>query len=141
MKKPVTLFMAPLIAMATFGGAAAFAADPTPITPAITSQGGMTGAVDNSGVNARDRAGMTLVPQNQPNDPQDRQLLAAVRRSVVHERALSSMAHNVKIFATAGVVTLRGPVRSQVERDRLEQIAQLVPGVASVVNELDIKTN
>jgi hyperosmotically inducible periplasmic protein len=121
-----------------FGASIAGAADPAGTV--VPAQGGLTGDVDNSGVNARDKSGTTLVPQNQPNFVQDRQLLAAVRRSVVHEKALSTMAHNVKIFAAAGVVTLRGPVRSDVERDRVEQIAQLVPGVTSVVNELDVKT-
>ena len=129
-----------LIVMAVaLGSSFAAAADSTGMaTP--SAQGGLTGDVDNSGVNTRDKDGTTLVPQNQPNMLQDRRLLAAVRRAVVHEKALSTMAHNVKILAVAGVVTLRGPVRSGVERDRLEQIAQLVPGVTSVVNELDIKT-
>jgi hyperosmotically inducible periplasmic protein len=120
----------------------AMAADPVLTSPPAvppSAQGGLTGDVDNSGMNARDRSGTTLIPQNQPNFVQDRQLLAAVRRSVVHEKALSTMAHNVKIIAAAGVVTLRGPVRSDVERERVEQIAQLVPGVTSVVNELDVK--
>jgi hypothetical protein len=128
---------------AVVGSPFAMSADPVLTSPPAeppTAQGGLRGDVDNSGMNTRDRNGTTLVPQNQPNFAQDRQLLAAVRRSVVHEKALSIMAHNVKIIATAGVVTLRGPVRSDVERERVEQIAQLVPGVTSVVNELDVKT-
>jgi hyperosmotically inducible protein len=129
-----------LIVMAAALGNSFALADDSAITVPPSAQGGLTGAVDNSGINTRDRTGTTLIPQHQPNMPEDRQLLAAVRRAVVGEKALSSMAHNVKIFAVAGVVTLRGPVRSDVERDRVEQIAQTVPGVASVVNELDFKT-
>jgi hyperosmotically inducible periplasmic protein len=129
-----------LIVMAAALGNSFALADDTTVAVPPSAQGGLTGAVDNSGINTRDQAGTTLIPQHQPNIPEDRQLLAAVRRAVVNEKALSSMAHNVKIFAVAGVVTLRGPVRSDVEKDRVEQIAQTVPGVASVVNELDFKT-
>jgi hyperosmotically inducible periplasmic protein len=126
-----------------FGGLAATAAGQAVNngTATVMTQGGMTGAVDNSGVNIRDRNGASLTPGNQSNLIADRELLAAVRRSVVHEKALSTAAHNVKIMAANGVVTLRGPVQSDVERRRLEQITQQVAGVTSVVNELDIKTN
>ncbi len=128
-----------IAAAVALGNSFAMAADPAVVVPP-PSQGGLTGDVDNSGLNTRDKEGLTLIPQHQPDYAKDRRLLAAVRRAVIHERELSTMAHNIKIFAVAGVVTLRGPVRSDVERDRLEQIAQTVPGVTSVVNELDFKT-
>jgi osmotically-inducible protein OsmY len=125
------------------GGMPAMAADQPAkdATATVMTQGGMTGDVDNSGVNVRDRNGVSRTPASQSNLVADRELLAAVRRSVVHEKALSTAAHNVKIMAANGVVTLRGPVQNDVERRRVEQITQQVAGVTTVVNELDIKTN
>jgi osmotically-inducible protein OsmY len=49
------------------------------------------------------------------------------------------MAHNIKLVASAGVVTLRGPVRNEAEKARVEQLASAAPGVTGVHNELDIK--
>jgi osmotically-inducible protein OsmY len=49
------------------------------------------------------------------------------------------MAHNIKLVASAGVVTLRGPVETAAEKARIEQLASAAPGVSSVRNELDIK--
>ena len=67
-------------------------------------------------------------------------MLAAVRRAVVRDKTLSTSAHNVKIVAKDGVVTLRGPVRSEDEKGKIEKLAQQVAGVASVENQLDVKT-
>jgi len=73
-------------------------------------------SVDNSGINTRDKHDATLTPQDQPNRKGDRKLLAAVRRAVVHHKELSNSAHNVKILVAGGVVTLRGPVKSEDEK-------------------------
>jgi osmotically-inducible protein OsmY len=89
-------------------------------------------------MNVRDRDGATQTPQKQSNDATDRDLLAAVRREIVDDTTLSTSAHNVKIIAEAGVVTLRGPVSNAEEKVRVGNHAKQVAGVASVVNELDL---
>ena len=94
---------------------------------------------DNSGVNKRDRADATVKPTDQPNNAADIKVAAAVRRSITSEGSLSTLAHNIKLVASAGVVTLRGPVENDAEKARVEQLASAVPGVSSVRNELDIK--
>ena len=48
-------------------------------------------------------------------------------------------AHNIKIVAAHGAVTLRGPVKSADEKARVESIVKSVAGVDSLDNELDIK--
>lgn len=70
---------------------------------------------------------------------QDRKLLAAVRRAVVGDKSLSTSAHNVKMTSHGGVVTLRGTVRSEEEKSKVEQLAQQVSGVSSVENSLGVK--
>ena len=99
----------------------------------------MTGA-DNSGINTRDQQGAILTPQDQPNRSEDRKVLAAVRRAVVRDKALSVAAHNIKILVTGGVVTLRGPVSNQDEKSKLGQIAMQVAGTSRIDNQLDVKT-
>ncbi|ROR41351.1 BON domain-containing protein [Diaphorobacter sp. C33] len=46
----------------------------------------------------------------------------------------------IDVDTRAGVVTLNGPVKSEQARDRASQIAQAVPGVTSVVNNLTISS-
>lgn len=124
------------------GSAAAMAADP-PANSAMTTpaaQGQTTPDADNTGMNVRDKNGATRTPQKQTNRDADRKLLATIRRAVTRDKTLSTSAHNVKIVATGGVVTLRGPVRSEGEKAKIETLAQHVAGVASVENQLDVKT-
>ena len=96
-------------------------------------------AADNTQVNVRDKAHDTLTPIDQPNNAQDIKVAAAVRQSLTKDDSLSTMAHNVKLVASAGVVTLRGPVASEAEKSKVEQLAAASAGVSRVQNELDIK--
>ena len=124
------------------GGAGALAAD-RPADNAMTApaaQSVATPKADNTDMNVRDKSGATLTPQKQTNREADRKLLAAVRRAVVGDKTLSTSAHNVKIVARSGVVTLRGPVSSEDEKGRIANLAQEVTGVVSVENQLDVKT-
>ena len=70
---------------------------------------------------------------------EERELLAAVRRAVVGDKTLSTSAHNVRMTSHGGVVTLRGTVRSEDEKSKVEQLAQQVGGVSSVENNLAVK--
>jgi len=122
--------------------AGTFAATPASDTSSanVSAQPQATAGADNSRINARDKDSATLTPQNQPNAAGDRKTLAAVRRAVVHDKSLSTSAHNVKIVASAGVVTLRGPVNSEEEKGKIEKLAGQVAGVSSVDNQLDVKS-
>jgi osmotically-inducible protein OsmY len=96
---------------------------------------------DNTDINQRDKGTATKTPQNQSNKDQDRTQLAAVRRAIVGEKSLSSMAHNVKILVENGSVTLRGPVKDAGEKAQVETLAKSVAGITGVDNQLDIKSN
>ncbi|HKP56329.1 MAG TPA: BON domain-containing protein [Polyangiales bacterium] len=96
-------------------------------------------AADNTAHNKRDQSGETLTPIDQSNDSNDVKLAAAVRRAVVGADGLSFTAKNVKIIAADGRVTLRGPVKSQAEKTRVEQVARQAAGSASVVSQLEIE--
>jgi len=95
---------------------------------------------DNTRLNQRDRND-TVKPTDQPNDKADIQTAAAVRKAIENDKSLSTKAHNVKLIARNGVVTLRGPVADAQEKTRIEQIATNVSGVSRVENDLDVKTD
>jgi hyperosmotically inducible periplasmic protein len=138
MRKSVT-FLSLVLAVGT---ASAVAADrPAPsAAPTAAVQGQATPNADNTGINVRDKGGATQTPQKQTTGVDDRELVAAVRRAVIDDKSLSTSAHNVKIVANSGKVTLRGPVLSEDEKMKVERHAQQVAGVSSVENQLDIKT-
>ena len=54
------------------------------------------------------------------------------------DKALSTYAHNVKIVAVSGTVTLNGVVRSEQEKSTLEMKAAAVAGKDHVINDLKV---
>ena len=93
---------------------------------------------DNSGKNVRDRQESSKTPGDQSNSKSDVAITQAIRKAVVADKALSTKAHNVKIITADGVVTLRGPVNSSEEKDKIASKAKSVAGVKSVENKLEI---
>jgi hyperosmotically inducible protein len=96
-------------------------------------------SADNTSMNQRDRSSETTKPTDQPNDQTDIKVAAAVRRAILNDKSLSTKAHNVKLVAANGVVTLRGPVANADEKTKVEGIAAAVAGVTHVDNQLDVK--
>jgi len=95
---------------------------------------------DNSGRNAADRGTTAPTPLDQGENATDRRITADIRKAVMGESGMSTNGQNCKIITKDGVVTLRGPVDSQAEKDAIEAKARAVAGVTSVVNELEVKT-
>jgi osmotically-inducible protein OsmY len=58
---------------------------------------------------------------------------------VVTDKSLSTYAHNVKIIAQNGVVTLKGPVRSEEERNAISAKATEIAGASNVKDEMSVK--
>ena len=56
----------------------------------------------------------------------------------MHDKTLSTYAHNVKIVSQDGHVTLKGPVRSDEEVKSVEAAATKVAGAGHVSNELTV---
>jgi len=95
-------------------------------------------AADDTGINKRDASHANTTPTDQPNNAADVKFAASVRRAIVDDKSLSVKAHNVKLVASSGVVTLRGPVASADEKSKIEKIVSAVAGVTRVDNQLDI---
>ena len=93
---------------------------------------------DNTKVNKRDRAKGAPTADQQKENAGDRDLTQKIRQSIMKDRSLSTYAHNVKVIAQGGRVTLKGPVRSEEEKRTIETIANEVAGNGHVTNELTV---
>jgi hyperosmotically inducible protein len=96
-------------------------------------------AADNTKVNKKDRNKAEPTADQGKNNTTDRQLMQQIRKSVMDDKSLSTYAHNVKIVAQGGKVTLKGPVRSEEEKSAVEQKAVAVAGAGNVTNEITVQ--
>jgi osmotically-inducible protein OsmY len=69
---------------------------------------------------------------------EDQEITRKIRVAVIGDKTLSTYAHNVKIITQNGMVTLRGPVRSEAEKRSIEAKAKTVAGDAQVTNDLSV---
>jgi len=98
-----------------------------------------TADADNTARNERDRNAGTQVPTDQAENEADREISANVRKAVVADDSLSMNAQNIKIVTSNGNVTLRGPVKTDREKEAIEAKAKQVTGVHSVTNLLEVE--
>ncbi len=111
------------------GGALAGAQD----TPSNPSQ------PDNTKMNQRDRNATEATADQQKMDTSDRDITRQIRRSVEKDKSISTYGHNVKIITQNGMVTLKGPVRSEEEKKAIEAKAAEVAGADKITNEMEVK--
>jgi len=71
---------------------------------------------DNTKINQRDREKSQPTADQQKENESDREATRKIRRALVKDKSLSIYAHNVKIVAQNGTITLKGPVRSADEK-------------------------
>jgi hyperosmotically inducible protein len=96
-------------------------------------------APDNTKVNQRDRNSSEATADQQNNNRTDRDITQQIRQSVMSDKSLSTYAHNVKIISQNGMVTLKGPVRSEDEKASIEAKAAQIAGQGKVTNELEVQ--
>lgn len=93
---------------------------------------------DNSRVNKRDAAKDAVTSETQSNAKGDLELTRNIRRNITQNKEMSTYAKNIKIISRDGAVTLRGPVKSQDEKQRIDLIAKKMAGDSKVDNQLEI---
>lgn len=96
-------------------------------------------APDNTKVNQRDKAASEPTADQQKNNRSDLDITKQIRHSIMSDKSLSTYAHNVKIISQNGMVTLKGVVRSDDEKQLIEAKAAEVVGKDKVTSELDVK--
>ena len=113
----------------------------TPGFAADTHHGTVEHDADNTERNVRDRDSKTLTPMDQSENKADRTITQRIRKAVVADHSLSTNAKNVKIITNNGVVTLRGPVKSEHEKTKIVAKAQQAAGVTKVDDQLEVEAN
>jgi osmotically-inducible protein OsmY len=94
---------------------------------------------DNTAVNKADRSGNQPTADRASNRMSDRDMMKKIRRDVVADKSLSTYGHNVKIIASGGRVTLKGPVHSDQEKQAIEEHARKYAGDGNVDDQLTVK--
>src|SRR6267143_1567306 len=95
-------------------------------------------APDNSKANKRHRDKNSPTADRQKMNATDRDLAKRIRSAITDDKSLSTYAHNIKIVAQDGKVTLKGPVRSEEEKSAIEAKATEVAGAGNVSNQLEV---
>jgi len=93
---------------------------------------------DNTGINKRDTSPENITADQQSQTKEDREITQKIRQAVVDDKSLSTNAHNVKIITVDGVVTLKGPVRSEDEKRTIEEKAGQIAGKDKIQSEIGI---
>lgn len=108
--------------------------------PAHRAQGqqGSQQSPDNSKTNQRDRDKTAPTADDQKMTPADRDLAKKIRSAIHDDKSLSTYAHNIKVIAREGKVTLKGPVRSEEEKNNIVAKATAVAGEGNVDDQLEI---
>ena len=104
-----------------------------------TAQDAGAPAPDNTKVNQRDQNQAAPTADQQKANKADQETTRQIRRAVVQDKSLSTYAHNVKIISQNGMVTLKGPVRSDQEKSAIEAKAAEIVGKNNVTSELEVK--
>ena len=85
-------------------------------------------APDNTAKNQRDRSQSEATADQQKENKSDIELARQIRQALVKDKSLSTYAHNIKVIAQNGEVTLKGPVKSAEEKQAIEAKAAEVAG-------------
>ena len=92
-------------------------------------------AADNSANNKN----QPTTADKQSNAQADRETTAKIRRAILADKGLSMYAHNVKIITMNGAVTLKGPVKSDDEKNQVATDAAGVVASGAITNQLTVK--
>lgn len=114
---------------------------PTP-SSSRTDATSVTPEPDNTARNQVDRSGDTKTPLDQSESSADVKITAEIRRAIMNDDSMSTNAENCKIITDkSGLVTLRGVVNSEAEKNSIDAKAKAIAGVTRVDNQLEVKTD
>lgn len=102
---------------------------------AVVQPTGVQTAPDDSAKN-KDQG---ITTDNQADAKADRLTTANIRKAIIADKDLSTYAHNVKIITVNGAVTLKGPVTSEEEKEKVASDAAGVVSADKITNHLTVK--
>ncbi|MBW4037290.1 MAG: BON domain-containing protein [Acidobacteria bacterium] len=80
-----------------------------------------------------------LTADNQPNSTNDLKTTAAVRKAIIADKSLTMDAYNVKIITRHGTVTLKGPVKSDRQKQQVDNDATQAAPSYKIVDQMTVK--
>ncbi len=80
-----------------------------------------------------------VTADQQSNTESDLAITQKIRKALVADKSLSTYAHNVKIITANGAVTLKGPVKSEDEKQKVASKASEVVDLSKINNQLTVK--
>ena len=83
-------------------------------------------------------AAVTPLSAQQKSGKTDLAITRDIRMAINGDKTLSIYAHNVKILTRNGQVTLKGPVRTDAEKQVVEAKATAVAGEGHVISEVSV---
>ena len=98
-----------------------------------------TPQADNTRMNQRDRNSNEATADQQKMTSRIATSLSKFASPSSSDKSLSTYGHNVKVITQNGMVTLKGPVRSEEEKKAVEAKAAEVAGADKVTNEIDVQ--
>jgi len=108
--------------------------------PAHAQQSDSQAQPDNTAQNKGDNHKGAMTADQQKESAADRELAKKIRKSIVGDSSLSTYAHNVKVIVRDGMVTLKGPVKSDDEKNAVGAKANDIAGADKVQNQLTVKS-
>jgi osmotically-inducible protein OsmY len=91
---------------------------------------------DNTAANKQSPHAATA--DQQSNRTADLETSRQIRRALIADKSLSTYAHNIKIVTQHGKVTLRGPVRTEAEKQTVRAKAAEVAGADNVTSAVTV---
>ncbi|HEX4576623.1 MAG TPA: BON domain-containing protein [Edaphobacter sp.] len=98
-----------------------------------------TGTAQTPPDNSNQNKNHAETADNQANAKSDRLTTQKIRKAIMADKSLSTYAHNVKIVTVDGAVTLKGPVQSEDEKQKVASEAAGVVSADKITNELTVK--
>jgi osmotically-inducible protein OsmY len=89
--------------------------------------------------NSKNNQDHAQTADSQSNTKTDHQITASIRKSILADKDLSTYAHNIKIITMNGSVTLKGPVKSEEEKQKIASDAAGIVSADKITNEISVK--
>ena len=72
------------------------------------------------------------------NNESDLKITQEIRQALMKDE-FSMDAKNIKVISRNGAVTLRGPVETAAELEKISALVKAMPGIKSIDNQLQVK--
>jgi osmotically-inducible protein OsmY len=108
-------------------------------TPFVSQASAQTDSAQTAPDNTKNNKDHAQTADSQSNAKADRQITANVRKAILADKDLSTYAHNIKIITVNGAVTLKGPVKSEDEKQKIASDTASIVSADQISNELTVK--